>query len=126
MKKLIKTVEMGYDYVNIFVDDSTDGFCTLLPKGDSKIQEVVVGLDQPDFSRVLAILIHEVGELHMNKMHYRLVPTTDLSNDHASYLFLMNHVQYSEVCFVVSEVLTSVFKDIKKEYKKFKKTGSLT
>lgn len=57
--------------------------------------EIRIGTQQ-DFEETMAIALHESMEFAMDRISCRFDPTNDWGEDHASYIFLLTHPQFSD------------------------------
>lgn len=82
---------------------------------------IKVGADYDEWREVMSCLLHEIIELQMTLTGCRYNPAPDCARDHASYLFLMTHPQFSEVCARSAFFISEALPDLAKAWKKWKK-----
>lgn len=82
---------------------------------------IKVGADQPNWNLVVATLLHEILEMQMTLQGFRFSPAPDFANDNSSYLFVMNHPQFSEVCARSAMFVASALPDLSKAWSRWKK-----
>lgn len=118
MKQVIVGVfSCGAEDVQLVLREGSGGefYCT--PEKGA-VARIKVGADS-SWSDVISALLHEVFELQMTRLMCRYDPTTDYGRDHSSYLFVMTHPQFSNVCGRAAEFLTAVLPSVSKAYKKW-------
>jgi hypothetical protein len=66
----------------------------------------------------LNVLLHEAMEFTFEVMKHRYVKYGTYSSDHARYVFLFNHTEFSESCAQCAYFIADLEKDLKKFYRK--------
>jgi hypothetical protein len=117
--KIIGTFDMGPQRVQLVLREGDGGEIYLKP-GDIDYPRIYVGADK-NWEQVMSTLLHEAHELQMLLTGCRLNPAPDHAMDHSSYIFLMNHPQFSEVCARVAMFLVQALPDLAKAYRKWNK-----
>lgn len=110
MKK-IGTYELGFRQIHLYVDQkSTSGSVGL------RSCKMVIGTEDTDWWRVVALLLHEAIEAAAIDLHCRFNDTSDGYSSDDSVVFHMTHPQYSQVIAQAAEFLTSALPDLAREY----------
>lgn len=119
-QKIVGSYYMGMTQVQIVLREGTGGEFYLNPER-GHIPRIKIGADQPNWGDVIAILLHEATEMLMTCSHCRYAPAPDYANDHAGYLFVMNHCMFSDVTARVGELLALSLPDLSRAWTKWKK-----
>lgn len=117
--KTIGTFYMGNAFVDLSVREGTGGEFWATPKY-SKLPLIQIGIDctEPELAR---ILLHEALEMKFTAMYVRYENSITIANDAADYLFMFNHVQFSEACACAAEFVHEAFPVLKKAWEKRRK-----
>lgn len=120
-QQVIGTFPLGYENVQLVaILDQTGGRFYFCPD-DTSTGRIKVGIDYNRWETVVSVLIHEATEYAMTKGRLRFSETQDLGNDHAGYVFIMNHVQFSDVCACVAGFITPALPKLAALYNKKRK-----
>lgn len=103
--KSLGFVNVGYDPVELQVDPGMSGGSVFIPMGNGTPPTMTIGLDNDEWEATLSVLIHEALEFALEKKNLRYEPSQDLGKDHAQYLFVMDHQQFSDACARVAVFL---------------------
>lgn len=94
--KILGQFELGYESVQLVARDDTGGeFHLCSPRTNTGV--ITIGVDQDDFESVVAVLMHEAVEFSIARRGCRFLDSNDMGEDHAGYLFVMNHPQFSDI-----------------------------
>jgi hypothetical protein len=118
--ELIGIFDIGNERIKLFLDDTPGGSFTLLPLGNG-LPEMRIGFDCDKWWHVLRVLYHESFEFAMTRKSARFDPSMDMGNNHASYLFIMDHQVFSDVCGCVADFISVCQTPLYKSWKKAKK-----
>lgn len=118
-QKIVGVYELGYEQVQLVIREGTGGEFWFLPE-TGKVPRMKIGADA-EWKAVVAALLHESFELAMCRKGVRWLPDPNLGNDHASYLFVLTHPQFSDACAMASEYLVASLPDLAKAWRKWKK-----
>lgn len=87
--------------------------------------EINVGLDHDRWRECVDVLIHEALEFIMERKELRFERTCKFNADHADYLFIFNHPEFTDACARLALFLTdalpkvaTIFKSKRKAKKK--------
>lgn len=119
-QKIIGIFPLGHCDVELVIREGTGGefYCAPEP---GKIPRIKVGVDDRKWSFVVGVLLHETMELVMAQLKYRYDQADDYGRDHSSYLFIMTHPQYSDVCARVGLFVSECLPKLTKAYKEWNK-----
>lgn len=120
-QKTVGTYEVGYECIQLVIREGTGGEFWFLP-GDIKTPRIKIGVDET-WLIVRTALLHEIQELILARLKCRFHPFDDLGNAHDSYIFTIDHHNFSDLCYRVSEFLDSCIPDLKKAYREWHKKG---
>ena len=119
-QKVVGTYDIGYEQCQLVIREGTGAEFYFLPEKGS-VPRIKIGADQDKFDKVIKSLLHEAFEFSYCRMHGRFLPSEDMSNNHARYMFCFDHNQFSESCAVVAEFITAAIPDLKTAWEKWKK-----
>ncbi len=113
--------EFGMGQAQLVLRDGIGGeFYTVPDLG--AIPRIKIGADQDSWQEVVSTLLHEIIELQMALTGCRLSAVPDYGRDHAGYIFIMTHLQFSEVCGRASIFVAAALPDLAAAWKKWKKS----
>ena len=72
------------------------------------------------------MLFHEIFELLFDRLNSRFYPSGDTSNSLASYVFVVDHQVFSDICCRAAEFVDECTQDLKKEHKLWLKKKKTT
>lgn len=110
---------LGREYVDVILTEENGG-CYYLAPEKQRPPRIKIGI-QDDWQETVSIVLHEIQELCMDKLRCRYDATNNMANDHSSYLFILDHITFSDVCARVGKFLADALPDIAKKYSEFKK-----
>lgn len=113
--------QAGYDTVEIRLVAGSNGCFYNVPKV-GKVGLIEIGIDSVNQSQLYNVVLHEITEFVMGKMLLRYAPTGTKGNDMAEYVFHMSHVQFTEVCARVANVLNACMADVVKHWRAYHRT----
>lgn len=102
----------GYHHIELYINKKDVGGTLWLTPGKGKLPKIEIGIDYKFFDQVMAVLLHEIQEYCLIKRQLRFRESQQLSNDHAQYLFSLNHCQFTEICVEVAEYIEEARKDL--------------
>lgn len=115
----------GYEQIELVLRKGTGGdFYNIPVVGENKLPRVKVGADYKHWEDVVGALVHEIDEYILSQLRCRFNRALDISGDHASYLFVMDHTTFSEKCSRTGEFLAKAMPDLKKVWKKWDKKNA--
>lgn len=109
---------IGAESVQVLVDfDDGGGHFQMMPLIGPKIHPelieylpfVVIGLKQETWRDVMEIMVHEAIEFAFCRMKCRYDNTESEALNTASFIFISNHVQFTEIMAMASEFLDDMF-----------------
>lgn len=119
-QKIIGTYEAGFEAVELVLREGTGGeFYTIPEKG--KICRIKIGGDYKRWDEVVNVLLHEIVELQLFRKDCRLENSNDISRDHAGYLFVATHPQFSDAIAKAAEFIAPALPDLAKAWAQWKK-----
>lgn len=120
-QKIIGIYEAGYYQIELILREGTGGEFYLTPE-KGKCPRIKIGADYVSWFEIIAVLLHEVEEFLIDRIQCRYGSFDDLGNDHSSWLFVLNHVQYSDMCMKTGEYIAKALPDLSKAWKNWKKS----
>lgn len=107
MKQIVIGIyALGHENVQLVaLPDDTGGEFYFCPD-ETSLGRIKVGIANSNWENVVAILLHETLEYAMDRHRVRYRVTENLSSDHASYLFVLNHCDFTEIVARVSSFVT--------------------
>ncbi len=120
MKKLLGSFPIGGMNVSLYVQSGWGGEFTFIPDR-GVIPEICIGLSSERWERVVSSLLHESFEFEMAHSSARYYRSYDYGNDLSSYVFMLDHSQFSDLCGRVAIFISKVLPLIANEYKSFKR-----
>jgi len=118
-QKIVGSYYAGNDSVQLVLRDGSGGEFYRTPE-DGAIARIRIGADD-SWEGVFGILTHEIFELIIDKLRFRFKVDNDFSNSYASYLFVFNHQDFSDICARSAEFIDLCLPDLKREYKNWHK-----
>jgi hypothetical protein len=114
--------DLGTRRINLFINRTDGNGCfTLRPKGG--VSEIEVGIDQRNgWPAAMSVLLHEAFELSYVDVGARFNPSPDYAEDHAAYLFSMDHTKFGEATARVAWFLTDAIPDFASAWRKHRKS----
>ncbi len=119
-QKFVGTYELGHENIDIYLREGTGGEFYTTPE-EGRLPRIKIGYDYKQFYGVLNVLIHEALELSLDRLRCRCEPSADLSLDHAQYIFIVNHVLFSEACMQLAMLIRQCEHDLFKAWKIWRK-----
>lgn len=93
----VGTFPLGFENVELYaLAGTTDGYFYCRPD-DKSPGRIKVGIGTKEWDQVVSVLLHETFEMLCAKLRLRY-EATGVCGDHASYLFVMNHCQFVDLC----------------------------
>ena len=114
--QVVGDYEIGYECVRLVLRDGDGAEFYLLPD-DVTIPKIVVGANGV-WKGVVARLLHESFELVASRTRSRYYPSEDVAQNHAEYLFVMDHQQFADCCTRVAEFMSAALPDLSKAWAK--------
>lgn len=127
MVKSLGVFEIGYEKVELKVDNEDFGGSFSFLDDKSNTSVITIGIASNDWRDVIKVILHESYEYAFSRSRTRFSATEDLSNDHSEYLFVFNHPTFSHCCGIVSDFIcntnTKIYTEWQKAHEKGKKRG---
>ena len=117
---IVGTYEFGYDQAQLVLRAGNGGEFNMIPEAGS-VTRIKVGVDQPCWRDVVAVLMHEITELVYEKMCCRYSPAYEMGKDHAGYTFVLRHDQFTEATARVAEFVAAAIPDLAKAWDRWNK-----
>ncbi len=118
---IVGSYEMGWGCVQIVLREGTGGEFFVIPE-KGKISRIKIGADYDGWWEVVNVLLHEAYELEIDNRKLRFRATQNRANDHADYLFVLTHNQFTDATAYVSEMVAACLPDLAMAWKKWRKT----
>jgi hypothetical protein len=117
-QKIVGTYRMGDDSVQLVLREGDGGDFYFQP-GDIPYCRLKIGADVDEWWRVVAFVLHEAEEACIARICCRLSPDDEFGRDHATYVFLLRHEQFSDVCARAGMFLAACLPDLCKAWKQW-------
>lgn len=112
---------LGHEQMEVYLRDGTGGEFYTVPEA-GRLPRIKVGADQC-WKDVVSVLHHEAMEFCLMRIECRFNPGSDFARDHASYLFIMTHPQFSEAGARTAWFLADCLPALGTAYRKWMKKG---
>ena len=122
---IVGTFEMGNSRAVLTLREGRGADATFVPK-EGGVCCIRIGADQRHWRDIFESLLHEVQEVIIAQMECSFVPANYIGDDSTRYTFLMNHMQFSEMCCRASEFISPAQHVLFKAWKKWKAEGKKT
>jgi hypothetical protein len=119
-QKIVGIYQIGDDSVQVVLREGNGGDFYLQPR-DIETSRIKVGADVDNWHSVVAALMHEAAESVLARLCLRMTPDDEFGRDLASYIFVMRHEQFSDVCARTGRFLAQCLPDVSKAWKEWKK-----
>ena len=116
--KYLGRFPLGYSPVRVFVTAESGG--SAFVQTSRKLPAISIGLDESSWDSVLAVALHEALELSAMQQNAHFEPTLDTSGESGRFMFVMDHMQFSEACGRAGIFLAALAPKLAKAYKRFK------
>lgn len=121
-QKIVGIYYAGFEQFELVLREGDGAEFYAVPEhGENKIPRIKIGADQGKWDDVIAVLLHEVQELIIFRLRGRYSPSDGISIDHAAYLFILTHPEFSELCKRTAEFISDALPDLAKAWKEWKK-----
>ncbi len=117
---IVGTYCCGHAQAQLVLREGDGAEFYLVPE-DGCVPRIKLGADRTSWSKMVSVLLHEIQELIMEQRHYRYTAAGDRAQDHGSYVFMLNHAQFSDLCACAGEYLTAALPDLATAWKKWRK-----
>ena len=94
-QKIVGVFSIGFEDCQLVLREGTGGEFYNCP-GVGECPRIKIGADIKDWKDVVAVVMHEALELEMNRLRCRYDCSYDMAQDHARYLFVATHPQFSD------------------------------
>lgn len=90
---------------------------------ERRLPRIKVCIDELEWKHTVAILHHEAMELSMQDHHCRFLQSGQFSASHASYLFVMDHEQFTECSEWTGQFMSNCLPELAKAFDHFKRSA---
>ncbi len=111
---------IGFEDVEIVLRSGDGGEFWNHP-GKGEIPRIKIGADYKEWSSVVSVFLHEAFEFTFNRLKCRYDSSYDLGGDASSYLFVADHVTFSDTCARVACLTANALPDLARAWKKWRK-----
>jgi len=120
MKQIkVGTFPLGHENVELYAIPSADGGCFYFQPADNSLPRIKIGLDYDRWDQVVSVLLHETMEFLMARLLNRY-EQTGVYGDHASYLFMFTHCQFSDLCQRQAKFVAAALPEVAAHWNKLK------
>lgn len=118
-QKRVGEYKIGAESVEVFIRDGNGGEFYFMPE-PGRLPRIKIGGDQ-SWNEVMATVLHEAMEYAFCRSQLRFSPAPEISPDNGSYMFCMNHTQFSVAVGSIASFVADLVPDLQRAYKKFSK-----
>ena len=118
-QKTIGSYYAGRECIELVIREGQGGEVFFCPE-HGKIGRIKIGVDD-EWRDVLAALFHEVFEFIATKNHCRYQDTENFSGDLGTYMFIIPHYMFSDICWKTADFMEACVGDLKKKWEKWQK-----
>lgn len=109
----VGTYPLGSENVDLYaLPDSFDGFFYCRPD-DVSPGRIKIGLKSDHWDEIVSVLLHETFEMLCAKQRHRY-EKSGVHGDHASYTFIFNHSDFTELCQSQATFIARALPDLSK------------
>ncbi len=120
MKQKIIGIYIGREQCQLVLREGTGGEFWVTPeKGSLPRIKVGAGEVGGTWKSVVDVLLHEALELQLYRLGCRFEPSDDMGRDHATYLFVLNHCQFSDAVARTGLLLAQCLPDLAREWRRW-------
>lgn len=119
-QQTVGTYYIGHEQIQVVLREGMGGEFFSCPERGS-VPRMKIGADSCSWPYIVGTVLHEAFEFQMSMRSCRLEPADDLGRDHAQYIFLMKHPQYSDICARVGQFMADALPDISRAWSKWKR-----
>lgn len=113
----IGTYPLGMENIELYaLPDSFDGFFYCRPD-DISPGRIKIGLKSRNWDEIVSVLLHETFEMLCSRHRHRYEKSGG-QGDHASYLFVFNHSEFTELCQFQATFITRAVPDLMRYFKR--------
>ena len=121
MLKKIGTFNLASANVDVFINTEMCGANFLLAPDTKSLPRIIIGTDTSN-DGILSAIIHEAFEMLAMRQYLLMTPCLTPGDDYTNRMFIMNHVQFTEICNCVASFVNQVGPAINKALKNAKRT----
>jgi len=116
-KKLIGKYLFGGRFIELYTTDEWGADFTFASEGQ-RLPSICIGFSGASWEDIVKRLLHEMFEFAYSEMNCRYNASHDYGNDHGGYIFVYNHVQLSDACGRVAQLMAVCLPDLAKAWAK--------
>lgn len=120
-QKIVGTYVCGFRYVDIILRSGDGAEYYALPEKGKPVR-ITIGADV-SWEYIVRSFLHEAFEMCLDYLHDRYTPWQDMGQDHGQYLFVCNHIDFSDVCGSVAELAVRALPDLATAAKQWKRAN---
>lgn len=117
-QKIVGVFSIGFEDCQLVLREGTGAEFYNCP-GVGECPRIKVGADVKLWREVVANVLHEAMECYFNRLRCRYDCSYDLAQDHAGYLFVASHPEFSDACARVGAFLSEALPALRSEWKKW-------
>jgi len=119
-QKIIGTYYCGSTQIQVVLREGTGGeFYNTPEKG--LCPRIKIGADYNNWWELVNVALHEIMEYFLNSNNHRYYPDNDVGRDLSSFVFFLNHPQFSDIIAKSAEFLSDCLPVLEKEWKLWKR-----
>lgn len=120
-KELVGVYQLGSENVRLIMAHDKNGGRFWACPDHEKAATIEVSAGQDNWWQVVAVLMHEANELAYYRAGLRFSKTPDYANDNGSYLFVMDHTDFSEANARAAHFLTKALPNLATAWNRWKR-----
>ena len=121
-QRIVGVFSIGFEDCQLVLREGTGGEFFNCP-GKAKIPRIKIGADTR-WGEVVAAVLHEAMEFTLNRLRCRYDCSYDLAQDHAGYVFMATHPQFSDACSRSALFLAECHDKLKKDWRAWNRRPS--
>ena len=122
--KSIGKYQSGYQYFELIIRDGTGGeglFNPVESHYKDKCPKVIIGIDYLRWDSVVDVLMHEIIEMQLDINNLRFTKSNAISRDPNGCIFVLDHVQFTQIISKAGEFVAECLPNLAKEYKDYRR-----
>lgn len=119
LPKSLGFFELGWEDVELVVNESTGGLFYFIHP-ETRRPRIEIGLDNHEYEHIFGCLCHEAMEYSYTRANLRYDNSEKSTGDRGSFLFVFNHIQFTEATSRASEFIQSANEPLKKAFEEYK------
>jgi len=117
-ERVLGVFTLGHENVRLVLRPGLGGDFDTAPD-DKGACIIRIGGDTKSKFRLISVLLHEVLEVSLHRLHARMAVSTDFTNSSDTFIFHMDHNQFSMACAMSADFITPALPVLEKAWRKW-------